>query len=249
MNEKEVRKYVFGTLYKKPILKKHMSQSSILLIVKEDSIWDIMVFFLDDVFCEYFVKKVGKCFVIDDHDYDPWVFTRIKNYEWLRKDFSKRPSIALWIFGNALIIQDKDNRFSEILIEQRRRFYEAMPDFLTAKYIELRSERHNLRYALIKRRLLASKLIRATIVKLSLEICFLSERKPYPYKMLLPERSLVETVNGKDILQIGESFLKANKDESIIDLSEDLIQKIVSILRSTKMFSDFLLDNWWLHLI
>jgi len=248
MNEKEVRKYVFRTLYKKPILKKHISQSSILLIAEEDFIWDIMIFFLDDVFRKYFVKKVGECFVIDDHDYDPWVFTGIKSYGWLKEDFLRRSSIALWVFGNALIVQDEGDSFSIILKEHRARFAELVPDFLRAKYIELRSERHNLRYVSVKRRLVASKIIRATIVKLCLEICFLSERKPYPYKMLLPERSAIETVNGKKILQIGRDFLRANNDNLIIELSESLVQEIVSILRITKLFSDSFLDKWWFHL-
>jgi len=248
MKEKKVRNYVFERLYDNPLLKKHISRSSILLITEEYNIWDIIVLFPDNIFSQHIARKVGECFVIDDHDHKPWVFTRIKDYKWLRKDFSRRISIALWLFSNALIVQDEDSIFSDILTEQLTRFYELIPKLLALKYIEFRSERHNLRYASIEKRLLASRIIRATIVKLSLEICFLSERKPYPYKMLLPERSLVETANGIEVLQIGERFLNAENDELIIELSENLVRKIVSVLKNTKMFSDSWLDNWWLHL-
>lgn len=248
MDEKRVKDYVFGKLYGNSLLEKHISKSSIVLTIKEDGIWDIMVFFPDDIFFQYIVSVAGDCFVIDDHKHNPWVFTRIKDYKWLKRDFSRRISIALWIFGNALVIQDKENKFSDILVEQRKKFYNLVPKLLALKYTELRSERHNLRYVLTRKRLLASKIIRATIIKLSLEICFLSENKPYPYKMFLPERSLLDTVNGNEVLRIGEKFLNAENDKLIIELSEDLIRKIVDILKGTRIFSDSRLNDWWLYL-
>jgi hypothetical protein len=249
INGNELKRYIQEVLGNAEPLKKYLSYSSIILIEEEENIvWDIMIFMPDDMFLNDFSKEWGDCFVLDDHSHEPWVFTRVKNYGWLADDFAKRLPIALWIFGNSDVIQDANGVFSALLEKKRDKFNRLVKNLIAVKYIELRSERHNLRHALQKERKIASRIIKATIAKVSLELCFLSEKKPYPYKKLLPERALIETINGREILSIVERFLESDDREEEVIISDGLIQKIIDILKLTGIFPNGFLEKWWLHL-
>lgn len=243
------RRYITEVLSKTEELQEYINDATILLTgIDEGIVWDFMVLLKDDLFYYEFAKLYNESFVIDDHNHHPGVFTRVKSYKWLVEDFSRRRPIALWIFQKALVLQDPDNGFKKILCHQQKLFSDSIDDIISRKYMELRTERHNLRHALQKHREIASYIIKATIVKLALELCFLSEGKPFPWKKWLPETAQNTTTHGTMILKISEEFLKSPDHEKIIELSESLIQSVISFLKEKKYFSENFFSKWWLYL-
>ena len=243
------RKYVKSKLYNAPELKPYLEEASIVRTENDPGlVWDIMVFLPDELF-QRFSAQYGESFAIDDNDHVPPVFIRVKSFSWLSRDFAWRLPIALWIYQHSLVFQDKTGSFNRVLQEQSQKFSEKVSEMLKRKYLEFRTERHNLRHALRKNADISITLIKATVVKLSLEICFLVEGKPYPYKKWLSRTALTSTVNGKKILKISESFLREEEPEAIIRLSDDLLNQVAIKLYETRMFSEDFLHKWWFHLL
>lgn len=244
-----LRRYVKNKLYNAPELKPYLEEASIVRTENDPGlVWDIMVLLPNEFFQE-FSARYGESFAIDDNDHVPPVFTRVKSFGWLNKDFAFRIPIALWIYQHSLILQDKTGNLKRILREQNEIFSEKVAEILRKKYLEFRTERHNLRHALQKNADVSVTLIKATVVKLALETCFLVEGRPYPYKKWLSRTAQHETVNGKKILKISESFLKEEEPEAAIGLSDDLVNQVATMLYETKMFSKDFLHKWWFHLL
>ena len=243
-----MRAYVENKLYKAPALEPYLGKAAILWTENDPSlIWDIIVLLPDELFSE-FIRRYSDCFVIDDHEHVPWVFTRVKSFEWLKGDFESRLPIALWIYQNSLILQDREGRFGEVLQKQKEIFIKIILEILRKKYLEFRTERHNLRHALERGNVVAITIIKNTVVKLALEVSFLIERKPYPYKKWLPLAVQRETSNGKEVLQISEDFLNTADHKKTIELSDCLVEKVVKMLVETSMFPEDFLRKWWLNL-
>jgi hypothetical protein len=243
-----VKKYIKERLSNNPELVPYISKTSILLTEDDPGlVWDFLILLPDELFSE-FSARYSDCFVIDDHEYDPWVFTKVKSLGWIVKDFQKRLPIALWIYQHSMIIQDKDKQFSNILDRQKERFAELFPEILQKKYIEFRTERHNLRHAIKRENAIAIALIKATVVKLSFEMSFLAEGKPYPYKKWLP--IFVQRGTGKkaELYNISQDFLDTKEAERSIELSNQLVEKTISLLNETKVLEDDILQRWWLYL-
>lgn len=243
-----MRAYVENKLYRTQELVPYLEKAAILWTENDPGlIWDIMVLLPDELFSE-FIRRYGDCFVIDDHEHAPCVFTRVKSFEWLKSDFESRLPVALWIYQNSLVLQDGEGRFDEILQEQKEIFIKIILEILRKKYLEFRTERHNLRHALEKGNVVAITIIKNTVVKLALEISFLIERKPYPYKKWLPLAVQHETSNGKEVFQISEDFLNTTDPKKTIELSDCLVEKVVKMLVETSMFPEDFLRRWWLNL-
>lgn len=250
MNPEEllIRKYIENKVCKTQELAPYIKESSILWIENDPGlVWDIMVLLPDNLFSE-FINQYGECFVIDDHEHLPWIFIRVKDLQWLENDFKNRFPIALWVYENSLVLQDKEGRFVKILQEQKKVFAETIHKILERKYLEFRTERHNLRHALERKNMISTAIIKATIVKLVLEMSFLVEEKPYPYKKWLPLAAEYDTNNGKKLLKISRDFLNSDVPTIIIDLSDQLVSEMVKILTKTKIFPKNFLQKWWLYL-
>lgn len=251
MNPEEllVRIYVENKLYKIQELTSYIEKASILWTENDPGlVWDLMILLPDDSFQD-FSSKSGECFVVDDHNHTPWVFTRVKSFEWIKKDFEARLPIALWIYQNSVALQDRDRRFDKLLQEQKGIFSEVISKILKRKYLEFRTERHNLRHALERKNAVAITLIKATVVKLALEMSFLVEGKPYPYKKWLPLVVQYDTTNGKELSQISEDFLSAEDPSAIIELSDRLVEKVGAVLVNTQIFPTDFIQKWWLYLV
>jgi hypothetical protein len=230
-------------------IKEYLLNASVLAIKYEDGkIYDIMIFLEDDIFTNQFSPIYGSNFVIDKHTNHYDIFIRIKNYSWIKKDFSRRLPIALWILKNSIILQEKEKKITSIINLYQNKFESMVVDMACQKYLELRSERHNLRFSLKRNDHVASTIIKATIVKLSLELCFLSERKPYPFKILLPQTATEQSEYGEEMLNICRSFLNSTIAEESIFLSDKLIQKLIDMLDKKLHLQNDFLEKWWLHL-
>jgi len=251
MNTEEVlaRIYIENKLYKTQELAPYIKEASILWTENDPGlVWDLMILLPDDLF-QKFSNQSGECFVVDDHDHTPWIFTRVKSFEWIKRDFEVRLPIALWIYQNSIVLQDKDGKFNEILQEQKKVFDRMIPEILRRKYLEFRAERHNLKHALERKNAIAITLIKATVVKLALEMSFLAEGKPYPYKKWLPLAVQFDTINGKKLLQISEDFLRVEDPSTTIELSDCLVEKVGTMLIKTQIFPVDFIQKWWLHLV
>lgn len=225
----------------------YLKQSAILLTeLDPDIVWDIIVLMSDFEFSE-FVSRYGPSFVVDDHEHDPPIFTKFRSFSWVENDFQARLPIALWIYQNSLIVQDPQGEFQSILARYEISFSQSLTNFICKKYLEFRTERHNLRQAVAKKRAVAIPVIKATVVKLALEICLLVEKKPYPYKKWLPEIAKTQSCCGQTIYAVVEMFLEEKDGEKTIKISEELVCKIKHALASIEFAPD-LLERWWLYL-
>ena len=86
-------------------LQRYLRMSSVVSVeLNPGVVYDLMVLVPDHLFENDFKPQFGECFVVNDKEYSPPVFTRFKSYQWLRKDLSHRLPIALWIFGRAVVV-------------------------------------------------------------------------------------------------------------------------------------------------
>ena len=114
---------------------------------------------------------------------------------------------------------------------------------MRGKYLAFRQERHNLRYAVRARYMTSARLIKAALYKLAVELIYLQERKPYPYRILLPVAAEVETAAGKTLLPLLTEFLEADGSR-IIDLTDAIIDKLNNFLDVPPEVK----SEWWLYL-
>lgn len=246
--EAAIARYVYEVLFRRAEL---IPFSSLAAVVRTTSdpglVWDFM-FFLDDEMFSRFSESYGENFVLDDHAHEPWVFTRVKSLSWLRHDFQRRLPIALWIYEHATVIQDPRNKIPELVSESKARFDEQVGSLVRNKYIELRSERHNLRQAVLNHGPTSIFIVKGTVAKLALELAFLVEGKPYPYKKWLPRTAQTETAAGAELVNLTDLFLLETDAVQTINLSELIISLINSIIREKELLSDGLLASWWLYL-
>jgi len=88
MNTEEVlaRIYIENKLYKTQELAPYIKEASILWTENDPGlVWDLMILLPDDLF-QKFSNQSGECFVVDDHDHTPWIFTRVKSFEWIKRE-------------------------------------------------------------------------------------------------------------------------------------------------------------------
>lgn len=168
--------YVTKKLRNDDSLRNYLERSSVVSIELDEGIlYDLMIFLPDTLFEDDFKLNLGECFVVNDQEHAPTVFTRFKSYQWLRRDFAQRLPIALWIFRRSMIIQDPANAFGKILEEHNVLFQKSLRDILKRKYIELRSDRHNMRQTIQHGDSLATNILKANIVKIALEMLYMKQ--------------------------------------------------------------------------
>lgn len=222
--------------------------SSAVILSDNGPVWDFLILLPENLFEKRIVKEYGPSLVIDDHEHSPWVFTKVRSFEWLRQDIARRTAIALWIYSRAKVLQDPEQRFSELIRAFQQEYANNIPALLRQKYLELRSERHNLRHTAFHGQGVASELIKSFLVKLALELCFVFEGKPYPFKAHLPSSAVKETGNGKSVLFHSEKLLETKDPHEVIQATDELIREIDRFLITSPHIAKSLLDSWWLCL-
>jgi len=244
---KKVSTYVTKTFPKSPLGLFLPHCSIVVTEVDSGIVWDILVLMADSLFSQ-FSQEHGESFVLDDHAHTPPIFTKVRSYSWFMKDLTSRRAIALWIYGNGLIIEDPESIFESAIRKEREVFESTIPDIIKIKYLELRTERHNLRSIVETKRAMALHIVRANIVKLALELCLLAEKKPYPYKKWLPDVARDQSIAGQKVYALAQSFLNEEDYGQIIAISEDLIAEVINFLTKSEMCTKNYLERWWLHL-
>lgn len=251
MNEVQVRckKYIAEVLSQRVELSEYINRATILLNVYQDNhVWDIMILINDDWFKYEFAHLHGDHFVVDDHKHEPPVFTRVKCYQWLQKNFIKRQPVALWIFQNAIIIQEQGELFQKIMTQQQQIFNKQLDSLVRRKYLELRGDRHSLRYRVLKPDEITNIILKANVVKLCFELLLLADGKPYPFKSPLSEYVRSHAKNGEEVFDIAVKFIATIDPEMTIALSDKLIEYVTSALHAHTIYSDDFLSKWWLFL-
>lgn len=244
----ELKRYFEEKLLSMQNLREYLDASSVVSVeLDPDIVYDLIVLVPDQVFETRFKNQFGECFVVNSQEHVPPVFTRFKSYGWLRKDFSSRLPIALWIFKRSVVLQDPKMDFETILGEYDVIFAKKRKEILRRKYIEFRSDRHNLRQAVYHHDDLAMELLRANVVKIAIEILILAHGQPYPYKKWLPSEAK-KYEGGPNIVGICTKFMQESEPKKLIALSDELVGKIVERLTSDNDFSIAFLTEWWLHL-
>lgn len=257
-----LRSYVDTVLRHHPALRDFFQDFSIVWFatsaamdgIHPQVVRDLLLLMDDDQYDE-FTRLHGERLLIDDHEIIPPVFARVKSISWLSQDtiHTNRLPIALWLYENAIVLQDPGERFKTFLRGLESRFSRVIPQLIKAKYLELRSERHNLRDTT---RLFhldgmddSTALIKAVIAKLALEVVFLAEHKAYPYKKLLFWAAEKQTTHGPEVLFLARQFWSEIEGERIIERSDDLIKKVTFLAESSGLLAKGVGENWWTHLI
>jgi hypothetical protein len=212
-----------------------------------DLVRDLLIVLPDERF-ENFKTSLGSNYVVDDHDAVPPIFVRFKSYEWLRRDFARRLPVALWIYQHSRVLRDPQDRFTDILRAQSEAFKEQLPSILRRKYLEFRTDRHNLRHTVPAGMDLATRLIKASVVKLALELTLLAEGRPYPYKKWLFWAVEKEAIQGREIVNLITRFWDEADKDQIIVLSDQLVAKVSSICAQSGFIPGDVTTKWWLHL-
>ncbi len=243
------KKYISEILTKKVELEDYIDGSTILLNVYA-KVWDLMILLDNDLFKYEFTPLYSEHFVVDDHKHEPPIFSRVKSYKWLTENFAKRLPVALWIFQNIIVIQEKGNLFQQIITEQKDKFNQNFQGITKRKYLELRSDRHNLRRSAMMPNdmAMANALLKANVVKLCFELSLLADGKPYPFRILLPDFAKNNATNGYEVFLLSQEFLATTDPEATILLSDKLIEYTVAALQKMKLYSEDFLLKWWLYL-
>lgn len=242
-----------GEYYQRKLLSevavgKYVEQSSVVTIeLDEGVVYDLMVLVPDNVFDAEFTGRFGECFVLNDQECAPPVFTRFKSHAWLRRDFERRLAIALWIFGKSVVIHDPGGMFSSVVSEYKSMFERNLEGIIKRKYVEFRSDRHNLRHTVHHQDGLVCDILKANIVKLAAELQMLSQGKPYPYKKWLVYE-VGKSDEGKHLLAISRRFIETRDPTDIILTSEELVQSVIHFLNRDGLLPSNFLAEWWLHL-
>ncbi len=247
-NTLKLKQYFEEKLLPIKYLQNYLMESSIVSVeLDEKLIFDLIVFVPDQIFNNEFIPQFGDCFVVNGQEQLPHVFTRFKSYQWLLKDFSNRIPIALWIFKQSIVIQDPEEEFKRIVHEHSLLFKQNRENIIRHKYIEFRSDRHNLRQAVFHQDKLAIEILRANVVKIALEILILAHGKPYPYKKWLTSEAL-KFDKDINIIDTCHRFTRETDINEIITISDNLVSKITDILTTDSNLSHQLIREWWLHL-
>ena len=253
-----IQTYIRSKLVNHPQLGNLLPQSSIVWYASAAFIEEIdeqvsrdLLILVPDHLNERFVEDCGQNFIIDDHDVKPPTFVRVKDLKWFQADFSRRLPIALWLYEHAVILQDPMGEFQYTLEEKKEIFTHSLPRLMQAKYVEFRSERHNLRdtarlqYCGMEE---ATILIKAVVAKLAAEIVFLAERKPYPYKKWLFWALGRETSCGGEVNDLVHCFLQEQDQHLIIEHSDRLVAKVSSIATKSGLLPSDVSEHWWCYL-
>lgn len=208
---------------------------------------DFLVVLPDERF-EDFKTNLGSNYIVDDHEIVPPAFVRFKSHEWLRRDFARRLPVALWIYQHARMLRDPQGRFADILRTQTEAFKEQLPSILRRKYLEFRTDRHNLRHTVPAGMNLATRLIKASVVKLALELTLLAEGRPYPYKKWLFWAAEQEATQGQEVINLATRFWDETDNNQVIALSDQLVAKVASICAQSGLVLEDVTSKWWLHL-
>lgn len=250
-----VDEYLQAQLARKPELTGFLDDAAVVWYASStfgewydpEPVRDLLVVLPDERF-ENFRVSLGPSYVVDDHDVTPPIFVRFKSYGWLERDFARRLPVALWIYQHARVIRDSQGKFIDILCTQSEAFRKQLSSILRRKYLELRTDRHNLRHTVPAGMNLATRLIKSSVVKLTLELTFLAEGRPYPYKKWLFWAAARETTQGKEVISLATRFWDETDKELLIDLSDQLVAKVSSICAQSGLVSEDVTTRWWLHL-
>ena len=244
----QVKRYFAEQLLRRDDLAPYLRVSSVVSVGNDpELVYDIYCFIPDDLYTHDFSQIHGRCFVVSDQTHSPPVFSRFKDYNWLRTDLSQRVAIALWIFKRAIVIQDPDDSFACIIAERDAFFHQSLEDIARRKYIEFRTDRHNLRQAIFHKETMAVGLLKSNVVKLGLEILMLANELPYPYRKWLPSE-VTSVPEGPEFLEVCSAFLTESDADRVIQLSDALVARIITVLERTSNLDSPFLHEWWLHL-
>lgn len=241
--EMAIRRYGLGLL-ETAMLRPFHGVATVLCTANSPGVWDFIVVLPDDQFAQ-FARKHGASAVIDDHDtpHGRPAFTRIVSQWWIRSDFKGRLPVALWIYTNALRVQEHGKWLDGLIRKGTAELEKRRLRDLRVKYLALRRERHNLRYAVSAGYRTTILLIKTVFFKLAVELIYTQERKPYPYRFLLPIAAELETEAGETLLPLLTDFLAA-EDQRIIELTDEIIGMLNTMLDVPREIK----DQWWLHL-
>jgi hypothetical protein len=193
-------------------------------------------------------RSLNENFVFEDRKHTPNTFVLVRSFDFIDREFLRRPTIALWIYGGARIIRDDSNLFFRHMNAYKINFESSLPEQIRWEYLRLRAYRHSIDSASKRADILAINMLVQECIRSSLQIVNLIHKKPYPYLQWLHKVTIDEF--GKDYPEFFASVNKLSMEidvEKIKSFSRKLVADLINIM-AVKGHSRHKLKRWWLNI-
>lgn len=211
-----------------PYIEKAM-ESAIILVTgsysfgmnNESSDLDIEFIVHDELYAHLVATSDGVQHLwVHDEAHRPLVDIKLRPLSWLQNRLSGYDPEVLWIYGQAVCIQDKDQLLPGLLEEAIAQFHSICPELLMKSYKDFRTgitisaSRESLGEAIVKMRAIEAALV----------LPFLSQCKPYPYPKWKSTWLQRKHEQGNSIVALCEQWLAG---QSVYQLLRDVINTVM----------------------
>lgn len=164
----------------------------------------------------------------------------------LAQEFRFELPVALWIYGNAVVLQDPAGMLEAAVHIGNQQFAAVLNDLRCEHYYRFRQARHDLLPRIAPQRqetVLAIK--RGEAAREALRLAFLADGKCYPYDKLLEPVAERETRSGKHLVTAVHALIAARDAEVVAHAGKVLRDRVVFALQQGGV-SEQWLEQWWL---
>lgn len=111
----------------------------------------------------------------------PEITTKFLAERGLRHHLEQEPVHFLFLFASAVVLNDPEGEFRRIVSEYRGRFDARLPELIWLRFKDLLKAKHWLAKYAVRDVDASFDVIKQTAIRSAYEICFLMERRPFPY--------------------------------------------------------------------
>jgi hypothetical protein len=204
--------------------------------------WDFKLLMPADVLTR-FLSRWPSCHAIDDKDHSPPAFCLFRSYQAFDRDLAEQLEVNLWIYSRSRIIRDDHDKYVHIIDKWRQHFSATLHDRIKHKYIHLRSVRHALDHAVLRKEPVTITLLKSEFLRTLFELVHLSTSTPYPhipwlywsFRKLSLADPLVGTVEGIFAAELA----------ALPELTRKLVDLVIARL-TDNWPADLVSAKWWL---
>lgn len=180
-----------------------------------------------------------------------------ETFQKLQSYFDKKDLPQVWEYTNVKLLHDPKDQYKKVLDENESKVFEDALSLVKRKYLDAQLMLDWLRHPLKRTDVVGASLHISELVRLLCQICYLIDKKPYPFdKWIFP---YIETTTfGKENKQLIIDYVMTTGSLTEIvpglELNEysqyqkgvELIEKVV--IKIKEVYGDYpWIDEWYLH--
>lgn len=180
-----------------------------------------------------------------------------ETFQKLQSYFDKKDLPQVWEYTNVKLLHDPKDQYKKVLEVNESKVFEAALSLVKRKYLDAQLMLDWLRHPLKRTDVVGASLHISELVRLLCQICYLIDKKPYPFdKWIFP---YIETTTfGKENKQLITDYVMTTGSLTEIvpglELNEysqyqkgvELIEKLV--IKIKEVYGDYpWIDEWYLH--